>query len=58
MMKNVKNIDYRIQILRGISVIAVVLFHLVPENFPIGFLGVDVFFVISGFPMAKLFGNI
>ncbi len=58
MMKNVKNIDYRIQILRGISVIAVVLFHLAPENFPIGFLGVDVFFVISGFLMAKLYGNI
>jgi peptidoglycan/LPS O-acetylase OafA/YrhL len=58
MMKNVKKIDNRIQILRGISVIAVVLFHLVPEEFPIGFLGVDVFFVISGFLMAKLYGNI
>jgi peptidoglycan/LPS O-acetylase OafA/YrhL len=57
-MKSVKNIDSRIQILRGVSVIAVVLFHLIPQNFPIGFLGVDVFFVISGFLMAKLYGNI
>jgi peptidoglycan/LPS O-acetylase OafA/YrhL len=57
-MKSVKKTDSRIQILRGISVIAVVLFHLVPQNFPIGFLGVDVFFVISGFLMAKLYGNI
>ena len=58
MMKNVKKIDNRIQILRGVSVIAVVLFHLVPEEFPVGFLGVDIFFVISGFLMAKLYGNI
>ena len=57
-MKRVKKMDSRIQILRGVSVIGVVLFHLIPQNFPIGFLGVDVFFVISGFLMAKLYGNI
>ena len=49
--------EYRqdIQILRGISVIFVVLFHLQIPFFQNGFLGVDIFFVISGFLMAKLY---
>lgn len=38
-----------IQILRAVAVLAVLLFHLFPERFPLGYLGVDVFFVISGF---------
>ena len=38
-----------IQILRAISVIAVIIFHLDERWLPGGFLGVDVFFVISGF---------
>jgi peptidoglycan/LPS O-acetylase OafA/YrhL len=44
-----------IQILRGISVLFVVLFHLGFVYFQSGFLGVDVFFVISGFLMAILY---
>lgn len=40
---------YFIQFLRAISALSVVLFHAAPELFPNGFLGVDVFFVISGF---------
>ena len=44
-----------IQILRGISVILVVLFHLQFSGMNSGFLGVDVFFVISGFLMAVLY---
>ena len=38
-----------IQLLRGVFVISVVLFHLNETVFPNGFLGVDAFFVISGF---------
>ena len=35
--------------LRAIAVGAVILFHLIPSTFQGGFVGVDVFFVISGF---------
>lgn len=38
-----------IQILRGISVIAIVLFHSANNPNFFGYLGVDIFFVISGF---------
>ncbi len=44
-----------IQILRGISVLLVVFFHLEIGGFKSGFLGVDVFFVISGYLMAVLY---
>lgn len=35
--------------LRGISIIAVVSYHVFPNHFSSGFIGVDIFFVISGF---------
>ncbi|RUM50241.1 MAG: hypothetical protein DSY47_02205 [Hydrogenothermus sp.] len=35
--------------LRGISISLVVLFHFFPELFPFGFIGVDIFFVLSGY---------
>lgn len=44
-----------IQILRGLAVVFVVLFHLEIAGLSSGFLGVDVFFVVSGFLMAILY---
>jgi len=48
--------NYRkdIQGLRGLAVLAVVLFHADDLSFPLGYLGVDVFFVISGFVVTPL----
>lgn len=38
-----------IDTLRGISVLSVIIFHLNQSYFPNGYLGVDIFFVISGY---------
>ena len=43
-----------IQVLRGLAVLAVLLFHAEESYFPLGYLGVDVFFVISGFVVTPL----
>ena len=43
-----KYLDH-IDALRAISVILVILFHLYPNIFFFGYLGVDVFFVVSGY---------
>ena len=52
----IKRISFRndIQILRGIAVISVILFHLDKNIFKFGYLGVDIFFVISGFVISNL----
>ena len=40
--------------LRAIAVISVILFHLDENILPGGFVGVDIFFVISGYLITKL----
>ena len=42
-----------VQALRAAAVTAVVLYHLWPDWLPGGFVGVDVFFVISGFLITR-----
>ncbi|MBD1390351.1 acyltransferase [Neiella sp. HB171785] len=51
-----KTNQFRLDIngLRGVAVIAVVLYHFNNEWLPSGFAGVDVFFVVSGFLMTKI----
>ena len=48
---------YEIQFLRSIAVLFVVFFHLFPEKFIGGYIGVDIFFVISGFLMMKIMND-
>jgi peptidoglycan/LPS O-acetylase OafA/YrhL len=50
------DLKYRqdIQMLRGLAVISVLLFHAKQSYFPLGYLGVDSFFVISGFVVTPL----
>ena len=49
MLSNVHNFRWDIQGLRAIAVLSVVIFHINPTLLPGGYLGVDIFFVISGY---------
>ena len=52
----ITNFSYRKHLdgLRAISVIAILLFHINPRILPGGYLGVDVFFIISGYLITSL----
>ena len=51
-----RSLKYRADIdgLRAIAVLAVVLFHFFPRIMPGGFVGVDIFFVISGYLVTQI----
>ena len=40
--------------LRALAIVPVVLFHAFPERLPGGFIGVDIFFVVSGYLISRL----
>jgi len=51
-MNDSRRVD--IDVLRAISVISVIIFHFDKNFFPLGYLGVDIFFVISGYLISKI----
>ena len=55
-MENSIQLSYRPDIdgLRAVAVMAIVAFHAFPSLIPGGFVGVDIFFVISGFLITSL----
>ena len=44
---------YDVDGLRAVAVLAILAFHLGLAGFPAGFIGVDIFFVISGFVITR-----
>ena len=59
MNKNIYPLEYRPDVdgLRAIAIIFVVLFHAYPNDIPGGYVGVDIFFVISCFLITSIIAN-
>ena len=55
-MRHERRIGYMPHVdgLRALAIVAVVWYHAMPANVPGGFVGVDIFFVISGFLISSL----
>ena len=53
-MNKINDLKYEIEFLRAVSVILVLLFHFEIFIFNGGFIGVDVFFVISGYLITNI----
>ena len=53
MIKNLKNRRYDLEFLRGFSVIIVFFFHYSPNTFNYFYVGVDIFFIISGYVITQ-----
>ena len=53
-MNKINDLKYEIEFLRAISVLLVLLFHFEFFIFKGGFIGVDVFFVISGYLITNI----
>lgn len=53
---NATNVKYRRDIdgLRAVAILPIVIFHIFPSLIPGGFIGVDVFFVISGYLISSI----
>jgi peptidoglycan/LPS O-acetylase OafA/YrhL len=51
------NFRYDINALRALAVLSVVLYHFKVKGFGVGFIGVDIFFVISGYLMTQIIVN-
>ena len=46
--------NYNIDLLRAMAIVLVLLFHFEIFNFTGGYIGVDIFFVISGYLITKI----
>ena len=53
-VKHSLNYNPYLDCLRGVAILLVVLFHVWPDYFSFGYVGVDIFFVISGFLITQI----